>query len=83
MTNLKALDEKLKELPEEACVELLEYVEYLLYKYAEEQTSDPAYDKLLEEILTKRYQEYQKNPSSALSSEEVNERIRQKYGWNG
>ncbi len=82
MTNSKVLDEKLKELPEEACLELLEYVDYLLYKYAEEQAPDPAYDKLLEEMLTKRYQAYQKNSDSASSSEEFSQRIRKKYGWS-
>lgn len=81
MTNIKALDEKLKELPEEACLELLEYVDYLLYKYTEEQSPDPAYDTLLEELLTKRYQAYQNNPDSASSSDEFGQRIRKKYGW--
>ena len=83
MTSIKALDEKLKELPEEASLELLEYVDYLLYKYTEEQSADPAYDKLLKEMLTRRYRAYQDNPDSASSSEELSERIRQKYGWNG
>lgn len=82
MTNSKVLDEKLKELPEEACLELLEYVDYLLYKYAEEQAPDPAYDKLLEEMLTKRYQAHQKNSDSASSSKEFSQRIRKKYGWS-
>ena len=64
MTNIKVLDEKLKELPEEACLELLEYVDYLLYKYTSE-PADTVYDELLEELLTKRYQAYRSNPSSA------------------
>ena len=83
MTDLKILDKKLKELPEEACLELLEYVDFLLYKYAEEQPSDKEYDKQLEELLTKRYRAYQDDPASASSSEEVSQRMRQKYGWNG
>ena len=78
MTNPEALDEKLKALPEEACLELLEYVDYLLYKYAEGQASEPAYDKLLEEMLVKRYRDYQKNPDSASFSEEFSQRIREK-----
>ena len=82
MTNMKALDEKLKELPEEASLELLEYVDYLLYKYAEKQADDPAYDKLLEKLLTKRYQAHQKNPDSASPSEEFSQHIRKKYGWS-
>ena len=83
MINLKALDEKLNELPEEASLELLEYVDYLLYKYAGNAATDTKYDILLEEVLTKRYQAYQDNPDLASSSEELSERIRQKYGWNG
>ena len=82
MTNPKVLGEKLKKLPEEACLELLAYVDYLLYKYAEEQTSDPAYDKLLEEMLTRRYQAYQSSPDLASSSKEFSQRMREKYGWS-
>ena len=82
MTNLKVLDEKLKELPEEACLELLEYVDFLLYKYTGEQASDAEHDTLLKELLTQRYQAYQDNPASASSSKDFSQRIRQKYGWN-
>lgn len=79
MTSIKVLDEKLKALPEEACLELLEYVDYLLHKYADEPTNT-AYDELLEELLAKRYQAYQNNPESASSSKDFSRRIRQKYG---
>ena len=82
MTSIKALDEKLKELPEEASLELLEYVDYLLYKYTEEQSADPAYDKLLKEMLTKRYRAYQSSPDLASSSKEFSQRMREKYGWS-
>lgn len=81
MTSIKVLDEKLKELPEEACLELLAYVDYLLYKYADE-SADTTYDELLEELLTKRYQAYKDNPDSALSSEDFSRRINQKFGWS-
>ena len=69
-------------MPEEACLELLEYVDFLLYKYTGEQTSDAEYDVLLEELLTKRYQAYRDDPTSVSSSEEFNQRIRQKYKWD-
>ena len=83
MTSVKILDEKLKELPEEACLELLEYVDYLLYKYAGDPSSDSQYDTLMQELLTKRYQSYKDNPDSASSSEAFSQRINQKFGWNG
>ena len=60
----------------------LEYVDYLLCKYAEEESPNPAYDKLLEEMLVQRYQAYRSNPGSAISSDEFSQRIHEKYGWN-
>ena len=81
MTSIKVLDEKLKALPEEACLELLEYVDYLLYKYADE-PMDTTYDELLEALVTKRYQAYKSNPDSASSSEDFSQRINQKFGWS-
>ena len=82
MTSIKVLDKKLKALPEEACLELLAYVDYLLYKYADG-PADTTYDGLLEELLTKRYQAYKSNSDSASSSEDFSQRINQKFGWSG
>ena len=82
MKPLDTLDKKLKTLPEEAHLELLEYVDYLSYKYADNSEAKDNYDVLLEELLTKRYEAYQKNPSSASLSEEFRGRINQKFGWN-
>ena len=79
MTSVKILDEKLKELPEEACLELLEYVDYLLYKYAGDLPSDSQYDTLMQELLTKRDQSYKDNPDSASSSEAFSQHINQMH----
>ncbi|WKN46032.1 hypothetical protein [Tunicatimonas pelagia] len=82
MEPLDTLDKKLKDLPEEAHLELLEYVDYLSYKYADRSEDKSNYDELLEELLTNRYKTYQQNPDSASSSEEFRHRINKKFGWN-
>ena len=83
MTSVKILDEKLKELPEEAYLELLEYMDYLLYKYSGESSIAHEYDGLLEALLTKRYQAYKQNPESASPTEDFSQRMGEKFGWNG
>ena len=71
-------------LPEVAKLQLLEYVEYLRFKFGmeEDQAEKTEYDQLLLQLLEQRLQQAKDAPNSLLSPEAFQQRITQKHNWD-
>ncbi|MBO0932413.1 hypothetical protein [Fibrella aquatilis] len=83
MSTVETLHKVVDSLPEQERVELMQYIvvkyDSFLPPLSEEDKAD--YERLVGELLTKRYDHYKQSPETAMSAEESDRRIKAKYGW--
>jgi hypothetical protein len=78
MANLKAIQEKIAQLPEAARDELVSFLDYLGYKFS---SDDEAYESMLQDELRERVEALREGRTETISVDEAFQRIGQKFGW--
>lgn len=82
MSIAQTIQQRVDSMSEHDQLKMLEYANHIAF--LREDTSDAdveEYDRLLNELLMKRYQEAKAHPERSVSWQEVKERVREKYGW--
>ncbi|TAE38789.1 MAG: hypothetical protein EAZ14_11540 [Runella slithyformis] len=83
MNTTELIHQQVDFLPQDAHLALLEYIDFLVHKYQKKPEAVSQSEALIQELVTKRYQNYQLNQQQ--NSEPIREtvqRLKQKYGWN-
>jgi tyrosine-protein phosphatase YwqE len=82
MSIAEAIQERVTKMSESEQLRLLDYVNYLSFLKGEVSENDVSeYDRLLKELLMKRYQAAKAHPERSTPWKEVQQQIKQKYGW--
>lgn len=84
MVTDKIIKTKLNELPSEAYGMVIEYLDYLIFRFnhkLNEEDSPEEYDELLKELLMKRLVSHRENPGKGTTSEALRAKLSAKYGW--
>lgn len=72
-------------MPKEAYGLLLEYIDFLIFKFnhnlVQQEDSPEEYDDLLKELLINRIVSHKENPKKGTSSDELKAKLSAKYGW--
>ena len=83
MNTTELIHHQVDTLPEDAHLALLEYIDFLLHKYQKQTQETDETSVLVQELITKRYENYQKEPQrNSDSLQTVIGHFNQKYNWN-
>lgn len=87
MNTTELIIERMVYLPDSLCIEVLDFIEFLMNKYQivqpQEQDKLAEYDHLLALLLSKRSQNAQENPENVLTSEQNRQQLIEKFNWHG
>lgn len=82
MSIAEAIQHRVSKMSESEQLKLLEYVDYVSFLKGDVSENDVAeYDRLLKELLLKRYQEAKAHPERSTPWEGVQTQVKRKYGW--
>ncbi len=82
MSIAETIQQRVGNMSEHDQLKMLEYANHIVFLREDISNEDiEEYDRLLNELLMKRYQEAKAHPERSLPWKEVKERVRAKYGW--
>lgn len=75
-STIKQVNDKLKVLPENLLEEVEKYIDFLSFRYLQEDSDIPEWHKT---IVAERLEEYRKNPQNVKNFDELLKSKREKY----